>query len=129
MNLKNHSYTQASKSNIEDIIKIHNITNNKRLKDKPKLNITTKGPSRKQIIILISANNSKTIILQANIYILNINILLKGMTSKVSANFICSNNKEVIITTNKAKASSDLNIVERYVKELNDINSNNVMNL
>jgi len=127
--LKNHSYTQASKSNIEDIIKIHNITNNKRLKDKPKLNITTKGPSRKQIIILISANNSKTIILQANIYILNINILLKGMKSKVSANFICSNNKEVIITTNKAKASSDLNIVERYVKELNDINSNNVMNL
>ena len=51
------------------------------------------------------------------------------MKSKVSANFICSNNKEVIITTNKAKASSDLNIVERYVKELNDINSNNVMNL
>ena len=84
-----------------NIIEIHNITNNKELKDKPKFNMTTKDSSRKQIIILISTNNSKMVISQANKHISNINRLLKGVKSNVSADFICSDNKEVIITTNK----------------------------
>jgi len=76
----------------------------------------------------MSTNNSEAIVLQANIHISNINRLLKGVKSKVSANFIHSNNKG-IITTNKAIASLNLSIVEKYVKELNNINSNDVMNL
>jgi len=32
-----------------------------------------------------------------------------------------------IITTNKAIATLDLNIIEKYIKKLNNINSNNVM--
>jgi len=36
------------------------------VKDKPKLNITTKGPSKKQVIILMSEVNARTIALQAN---------------------------------------------------------------
>ena len=79
------------------------VTSNKEMKDKPKINMITKSSSRKQIIISTSTNNSKAIILQANIY------------------------KEVIISTNKAVASLDLNIIERYVKELNNIDSNNVI--
>jgi len=43
--------------------------------------------------------------------------------SDVSADYICSDNKGVIITTNKVVAPSDLNIVEKYMKELNNINS------
>ena len=97
------------------------------MKDKPKINMTIKGSSRKQIIILISTNNSKAIISQANIYILNINRLLKDVKSEVFADFICFDNKGVIITTNKAVTSSDLNIVERYVKELNNIDLDNVI--
>ena len=54
-------------------------------------------------------------------------ILLKSRKSEVSANFICSNNKEIIITTNKVAASSNLNIVERYVKKLDNIDPNNVI--
>jgi len=87
--------------------------------------MTTKGSS--QIIILISTNNSEAIISQANIHILNINRLLKDVKSEVFADFIYFDNKGVIITTNKAVAFSDLNIVEIYVKELNNIDLNNVM--
>ena len=36
-------------------------------KGKPKLNMMTKGPSRKQIIIPIETNNTKRVIVQANV--------------------------------------------------------------
>ena len=49
------------------------------------------------------------------------------MKSEVLADFICFDNKGSIITTNKAVATSDLNIVEKYIKELNNINSNNII--
>lgn len=143
MNSNNLSYTQASKEDIKNIIKIkdafpklpsnkiieiHNIINNKGIKRrKPKINITTKDSSRKQIVIPISTNNSEAIITQANAHIANINKLLKNVKYNVSTNYICSNNKRIVITTNKAVASSNLNIVERYIKELDNINSNNVI--
>jgi len=57
----------------------------------------------------------------------NINRLLKEVKSDISANYICSNNKEIIITTNKIATSSDLNIIEKYVKELNDVDMNDIM--
>ena len=65
----------------------------------------------------MSTNNSKAIIIQANEHILNINRLLKGVKSDVSVDFICSDNKGVIAAT-----PLDLSIVEKYVKELNNIN-------
>jgi len=74
-------------------------------------------------------NNSERVIAQANNYITNINKLLKDMKSKISVNYIQFDNKGIVITTNKVVASSNLNIVEKYMKELNDINSNNVMSL
>ena len=40
--------------------------------------------SKKQIIILMSTNNSEAIILQANKYILNINELLKSVKFNIS---------------------------------------------
>ena len=137
-NSNNQSYIQTSKGNIKEIIKIkntfpklfskkiieiHNITNNIELKSKPKFNMTTKSPSRKQIIIHMNTNNSEEVVSQANEYISNINRLLKDVKSDVSADYICSDNKGVIITTNKVIAPSDLNIVEKYMKELNNINS------
>jgi len=63
------SFAQATKGNAEVILKLkeafsklstkkiiemHNITYNTNQKSCPKLNMTTKGPSRKQIIIPIS---------------------------------------------------------------------------
>jgi len=75
----------------------------------------------------MSKNNSNAIVFQANIYILNINKLLKDIKSEVLADFIYFNNKRIIITTNKAVATSDLNVMEKYIKELNNINLNNIM--
>jgi len=77
----------------------------------------------------MSTNNSEVIISQANAYISNINRLFESIESKVSTDFIYSDNKVIIITTNKVAAFSNLNIVKRYIKELDNINSNNVMNL
>ena len=89
--------------------------------------MTIKKPSRKQIIIPINKDNSKIITSQANNYVLKINRPLKGIKSKISANFICYDNKKIIITTNKAMATLDLNIVKKYIKILNNINSNDVI--
>jgi len=106
-------YAQASKSNIEDIIhikdvflnlptkkviEINNIINKTSLV-KPKTNITTKRPSRKQIIILMSKNNAEDISNHANYHIININRCLKEARSNIVANFIHLENYGVIITT------------------------------
>lgn len=88
--------------------------------------MTTKDPSRKQIIIPISSNNSEAIILQANWYISNINYLLKDVKSEVLADFIHSINKGVIITTNKAAVVSDLSIIKKYIKGVKNIDLENI---
>jgi len=49
------------------------------------------------------------------------------MKSEVSADFIHLDNKEIIITTNKATATSDLNVIEKYIKGLNNIDSNDII--
>ena len=80
--------------------------------------MTIKGPSRKQIIVSMSTNNSEIIISQVNKHISNINRLQKDVKSDISADFICFNNKAV--------ALSDLSIVKKYIKELN-INTTNIL--
>ena len=52
----------------------------------------------------------------------------KNVKSDIFTNYIYFNNREIIITTNKAAAFSDLNIVEKYVKELSNIDLNNTIN-
>lgn len=43
-------------------------------------------------------------------------------------NFIRQDNKDAIVTTNKVAAISNLNIVKKYMKNLNNVNSSDVMN-
>ena len=88
----------------------------------------TKGLSRKQIIISMDMNNAERVMSQSNIHITNINRLLKGVKSEISADYIHSDNKRIVITTNKAAIFSDLNIIEKYIKELNNVDLNNIMN-
>jgi len=86
-------------------MKIHNVINNTNQKSKLKFNITA----------------------QTNNYITNINRLLKDVKSEISADYIWSDNKRIIITTNEVAASFNLSIVEKYIKELNNVNSNDIM--
>jgi len=82
----------------------------------------TKGPLRKQVIILMRLSNAKRVMAKANTHISNINRLLKEVKSEISIDFIYSNNKRLLITTNKVAATSDLNIIKKYIKNFNDIN-------
>ena len=85
------SYVQASKRNINDIIKIkeaflklssnkvlevHNIINKAGNKDKPKFNMITKSLSYKQIIILMDTNNIERIINQVEKHVENNRLLI-----------------------------------------------------
>jgi len=43
------------------------------------------------------------------------------------ADYIQADNRELIITTNKVAVISDLNIIENYIKNINVVDSNEVM--
>ena len=129
------------KNNIKEIIKIkNNISNisakkieeiykvlNKPKKDKFKLNITTKGSLRRQVIIPISLNNSQKFILLSKKYVFNIDRALKDIKSDTMVNFIYTNNRELIVTTNKVVLTLNLNTIEKYIKNINKIDSENIL--
>jgi len=52
---------------------------------------------------------------------------LKKIKSDVMANFIWIDNRELIITTNKVASSLDLNTIEKYIKNFNVIDSDNII--
>ena len=64
---------------------------------------------------------------KANIHVSNINRLLKGVKSEIFIEFIHSNNKRLLITTNKVAAISNLNIIEKYIKDLNNVDLNDII--
>ena len=139
---KNWLYIQVFKNNIKKIVKIkdafsklssekvigtHKIMNNINQKGKSKFNIITKGSSRKKIIISMNINNTERIMTQSNLYIVNINKLLKEVKSKILADYFYSNNNFFVIITDKTAILFDLSILEKYMKELNNVNSDNII--
>ena len=101
----------------------------KKLKTSRKLsvaNMTTKGLSRKQIIVPINLENTKKFIKDTNSHVTNINRALKNIKLDIAADFIQLDNKEVIITTNKIASTLDLQTIERYIININNIESNQV---
>jgi len=87
----------------------------------------TKSPLYKQIIISIGSNNVERVMAQSNVHVTNITRSLKGIKLEVVVDFIRFDNKGIIITTNKVVAILDLNIVDEYMKNLNDIDSSDIM--
>ena len=71
----------------EDIYKMINNTD----KLKPCINMTTKGPLCKQIIIHIGNENITKFMVSSGEYIANINYTFKGIKSDIFVNFICFN--------------------------------------
>ena len=55
---------------IEQVQKVINGSNNK---SKPRITMTTKGPSRKQVIILMNNNIAKEFIKESSSHVININ--------------------------------------------------------
>jgi len=83
--------------------------------------MTTKGPSCKQVIISISDDNTNTFFKDSSSHVTNINRVLKNIKLEVMADFICIENKSVIITTNKVASLPDLQNIEKYVKNTYNI--------
>ena len=96
---------------------------------KPKINITTKRLSRKQIIIPITDSNAEIIVNSANQQITNINRCLKEIKLDITADFIYKIDDRIVITTNKAIAALDLKIIKKYLKNNNEINSDSIKSL
>ena len=75
----------------------------------------------------MGSNNVERVMAQSNFHVTNITRSLKDLKLEVVVDFITFDNKSIIITTNKVVATSDLNIVGEYMKNLNDINSSDIM--
>ena len=138
-------YTQASKANIlpniEDVLqikeafptllanevtKIIKAENSSKRQKKSKINMMTKGLSRKQIITSMAKSNAELIINSANQQITNINKSLKEFKSDITADFICIINDGVIIATDKLANTSNLKIIEKYIKNIKEIKSDTI---
>jgi len=51
----------------------------------------------------------------------NINYLLKDIKLEICTDFIWSNNNGIIITTNKIVSTSNMKTIEKYMKNLNNV--------
>ena len=126
------SYAQASKPsfNISEVLKlketfpslnaekinqVNSIVNGQN-KLKPHIKMTTKVPSRKQIIISMSSDNV------SSLHVANINRLLWNAKTDILVDYIRSDNTGITIVTNKVSQQSDMTIIDHYVKNSNDIN-------
>ena len=106
---------QANKiENIQKIIKDDS-------KPKSKINMTTKGPSRKHIIVPMNNDNKMKFIQDSSNHIANINRMLKNIKLEVIANFIHFDQSGITIVTNKVALLLDLQMIENCVKSANYI--------
>ena len=133
-------YAQATSSNISDILKLKDNFSNlsaKKIKeiqriinDKDKvrsqLNMTTKGLSKKQIIVPMSKVNINNILILVNEHAANINRALKNVKSNILVNFIYLDKLGITITSNLVVSQLDLLVIERYMKSINNVSSDNV---
>lgn len=105
------SYLQNKK--IDQVQKIISSDNNK---PRPHINITTKDLSHKQIIVPMNNETANKFLKDLNMHIINIDCALKSIKSKVIADFIYIKDKGIIISTNNIANPSDLQEVEKYIK-------------
>jgi len=93
------------------------------LKPKPRIQMTIKGPSRKQVIILISSENNSNFMKNSATHVVNINRLLRNANSEILVDYIHSDPLGISVITNKVSQQSDIQIIDQYVKNYNDINA------
>jgi len=88
--------------------------------------MTTKGPSRKQVIIPMVKDNIDRFMKNSSIHVANLNRNLRNAKSKVLVDFIHSDPLGITVVTNKVSLNSDLLTIEKYVKNLENIDSTQV---
>jgi len=85
--------------------------------------MTTKSLSRKQVIVLMNGDNILKLMKESSLYISNINKALRNIKSNVLVDFICSDPLDITIVTCKVTSSSNLQVIENYVKSIDCINA------
>ena len=139
------SYAQASKANIsssiKDVIQVKEAfptlsadevgkmlkaKNSGRGTKKPKINMTTREQSRREIIIPMTKANAELIVNLAHIHVSNVNKCLKNSKSDTFADFIQLNVNGIIITTNKPAGNLDLSTIEKYLKNIQNVNPDSI---
>jgi len=126
--LDNNLYAQVSKSGntIKEVLKIKEtfsslkadkINNIQKIikensKPKPRINMTTKGPSRKQVIVPINNDNKTKFIEDSSNHITYINRVLKNIKSETIVDFVQPENSGIIIITNKVMSALELQTIE-----------------
>jgi len=116
------AFSNLQGKKIENIQKIINRDD----KLKPRLSMTTKKPLHKQVIIPMNSDNIGKFMTNLSNHIININRLLKNIKSECKADYIRSEKSGITIVTNKIVFALDLQIMEKYIKNTNQINAENV---
>ena len=106
----------------DEVRKMLNIKSKGMDMKKPKINIMTKGLSRKEIIISMTKVDIELIINSAHIYISNINKCLKNSKSDIIVNFIQININRIIIIINRPASNLDLSTIKKYLKNSQNVN-------
>ena len=110
---------------VQKIDQIHKIINSN-TNPKPCIQITSKRPLRKQVIILMNSDNISKFMKNSLLHVANINQSLRNMKSEVLVNFIHSDLTCIMVVTNKVMVQSDLHVIENYIKKVDNIDSINV---
>lgn len=88
--------------------------------------MTTKGPSRRQIIIPMNSENASKVLSKLSDHVANINRLLRNIKSNTTADFIRLDSRGIIVTMNNVAAQSDLDIIEKYIKGIDTTQADNI---
>ena len=88
--------------------------------------MTTKSPSRKQVIVLINSDNIKKFISESSNHMSNLNRVLKNIKSDIMVDFICLDPLGITIITSKVASISNLQSIKNYIKSANSIDSTGV---
>ena len=110
----------------DEVGKMLKVKNSSRGTKKSKINMITRGQSKREVIIPMIKTNAELIINSAHIYISNINKCLKNSKSNIFADFIRFNANRIIITTNKPASDLNLSTIEKYLKNVQNVNPDSI---
>ena len=93
--------------------------------------MTTKGSSYKQIIVFMGNDNKTKFMAFSSNHVVNLNKALKNIKSKIMTDYVCSEQIGITIVTITIKvvSSSDLQVIEKYVKNIENIKSEDIETL
>jgi len=97
--------------NAKKIDQVNNIVH-RQSKPKPCIKMTTKGPSRKHIIIPMSSDNAASFMKNSSLNVANINRELRNAKTEVLVDYIRSDNTGIVVVTNKVAQQSNLSIID-----------------